>query len=199
MIPDGVLSTEPVPSRFFGARALAITKTIDFEDGGFAIQNPSLGLLYQRWRARLFDEGTPYSYILLDAPLVPDFVAFSGPNISEFSFTFDQNMQTVFAYVQNGISYLRWYDSTISGFTITEIGAGVVTPRVSYDDKRSLATNGYQTSDVICAYVRDGNLYYRQQRDRYTIERLLKEGVTPLIKIGMSRGLRLQFMHEVAT
>ena len=196
MLPDNVLSTVPVPSRFFGARAGATSKTVDIEDGGKAIQNPDGGLLYQRWRARLFNAGQADSYVMLDARDVPEFVWLTVPNMTEISFSFDANMQPVVAYVANGQSYLNWFDSIASDYVTTTLAADVKTPRVSMDDKRLVGSQGYQLSDVILAYVRGGNLYYRQQRDRYQVERLLATGVKPLIKIGFSRGLRLQFMHE---
>lgn len=197
MMPGGVLSTASVPARFLGARSLAITNTIDYEDGGIGIQDPSEGLLYQRWRARLFDPGEPYSKVMLSAPNTPEFTLLELPGLTEISISFDQSMRPVLTFVQAGVAKLRWFDSLAGGQVITDLGAGVVTPRVSYDDKRFIATNGYQTSDVILAYVRDGNLYTRIQRERFTVEHLLATGVKPLVKIGMSRALRLQFMHEV--
>lgn len=197
MMPDGVLSTTPVAARFVGARSGAASKTIDYEDGGIAIQDPSEGLLYQQWRARLFDPGESSSRVMLSAPNTPEFTLLGLPGLTEISVSFDQNMRPVLAFVQSGVAKLRWYDSVAGDQVITEIGADVITPRVSLDDKRFLATNGYQTSDVILAYVRGGNLYTRIQRERYETEHLMAEGVKPLIKIGMSRALRLQFMHEV--
>lgn len=134
---------------------------------------------------------------MLDASEVQEFVWVTVPYMTEISFSFDANMQPTVAYVASGQAYLNWYDSIEATYVTTELADGVTTPRVSLDDKRFLGSNAYQVSDVILAYVRAGNLYYLQQRDRYTIERLLKTGVTPLIKIGFSRGLRLQFMHEV--
>ena len=196
MLPENVLSTLPVPARFFGARAGATSKTVDYEDGGIALNDPSMGLLYRRWRARLFNAGQADSYVMLDARDVPEFVWLTVPNMTEISFSFDANMQPVVAYVANGQSYLNWFDSIASDYVTTTLAADVKTPRVSMDDKRLVGSQGYQLSDVILAYVRGGNLYYRQQRDRYQVERLLATGVKPLIKIGFSRGLRLQFMHE---
>lgn len=196
-LPDNTLSSRAVPARFSGARSGATSKTVDYEDGGIAIQDPSEGLLYQRWRARLFNAGKDDAFVMLDAREVPEFVWLTVPRMTEISFSFDANMQPAVVYVADGRAYLNWYDSAIPGYTTTALATDAITPRVSLDDKRWLASNGYQLSDVILAYVRGGNLYYRQQRDRYTIERLLKTGVTPLIKIGLSRGLRLQFMHEV--
>lgn len=196
MLPDNVLSTTPTPSRFFGARAGATSKTVDYEDGGIALNDPSMGLLYQRWRARLFNAGQANSYVVLDARDVPEFVWMTVPDMTEISFSFDANMQPTVAYVANGQAYLNWFDSIASDYVTTTLAADVKTPRVSMDDKRLVGSQGYQLSDVILAYVRGGNLYYRQQRDRYQVERLLATGVKPLIKIGFSRGLRLQFMSE---
>lgn len=196
-LPDDVLSTTAEPTRFFGARAGATSNTIDYEDGGIAINDPSQGLLYQRWRARLFRSGEIDSAVWLDAPDVPEFEWLTVPGMTEISFSFDANMRPAVTYVANGAAFLNWFDSVPGQYVTTPLAADVTTPRVSLDDKRFIASEGYQLSDVILAYVRAGNLYYRQQRDRYGIERLLAEGVTPLIKIGMSRGLRFQFMHEV--
>lgn len=196
MMPGGVLSTEPATGRFVGARSLAITKTIDYEDGGIAIQDPSQGLLYQRWTARLFDPDETHSRVRLAAPNTAEFTLLEIPNLSEISISFDASMRTALAFVQAGVAKLRWFDTAVNAQVITEIGAGVLTPRVTLDDKRLTGSNGYQSSDVILAYVRDGNLYTRIQRERFTIEHLLAEGVKPLIKIGMNRALRLQFMHE---
>lgn len=196
-MPDGVLSTTSKPATFFGARNYPISKIVDYEDAGIAINDASRGLLYQRWRALLLNPGEPDSYVQLDAPEVPAFTLVELPGLTEISIAFDQLMRPTLAYVQEGTAYLRWYDSAASAYVTDTIGADVTTPRVTMDDKRFLATEGYQTNDVILAYVRGGNLYYRQQRDRFLIERLLKTGVNPLIKIGFNRGLRLQFMHEV--
>ncbi|MNV87345.1 hypothetical protein D3C71_1814610 [compost metagenome] len=93
-----------------------------------------------------------------------------------------------------GVPKFRWYDPIATGYVTTELPAGCVNPRVSLDDKRSEYA---PSSDVILAYVRAGNLYYRQQRDRYTVEYLWQTGVPAgLVKIGMNRLLRFQFALE---
>lgn len=196
-MPDNVLSSVTRSARFFGARSGATSKTVDYEDGGLAIQDTTQGLLYQRWRARLFNAGRPDAYVMLDAREVPEFEWMTVPGMEEISFTFDPSMRPTVAYIANGRAYLNWYDTIAAEYVTTAMAGDVVTPRVTLDDKRLIGSNGYQSSDVILAYVRGGNLYYRQQRDRYDTERLLKVGVTPLIKIGLNRGLRLQFMHEI--
>ena len=195
-MPDNELSTTPVQANYVGARSLPVTGTVDYEDGGVAIQDVSEGLLYQRWRARLFRAGTVDSYVMLDAPHVPEFIAFEQENMSEVSFSFDQSMRPAIAFVQDGIAKVWWYDSSVPGMTITEIGEDVITPRITFDDKRLLGSSGFGISDLIIGYVLNDNLYIRIQRDRFEIPYLLAEGVKPLIKIGFTRALRIQFMHE---
>ena len=197
MLPDDRLPTSTVVSPFLGSRALPISKIVDYEDGGAGINDASQGLLFQRWRALLLNPGQPDSYVQLDAPSAEAFTLVSLPGLTEISISFDQLMRPTLAYVQNDVAYLRWYDSAAADYVTDEVGTGIITPRVSLDDKRFIASNGYQNNDVILAYIKDGDLYYRQQRERYTVERLLKTGVKPLIKIGFNRGLRFQWMSEV--
>lgn len=196
-LPDNTLSSRAVPARFSGARSGATSNTVDYEDGGIALNDASQGLLVQRWRARLFDSGKAESRVVLDATNVPEFDWLTVPFMTEISFSFDALMRPAVAYVAGGAAFLNWYDSESAEYITTTLPAGVTTPRVALDDKRYMQSNGYQLSDVILGYVRGGNLYYRQQRDRYTIERLLTTNVKPLIRIGFNRGLRFQFMTEV--
>lgn len=187
MMPDNVLSTVAINAAFSGARALPVTRTVDYEDGGIAIQDPSQGLLVQRWRARLIN-----NEVIVDADSVEPFVLYSGEGVTEISLTFDQNMNPCLAFVQSGRAKLRWFDSVAGGIVITELAADVMTPRVSLDDKRATQTSN---SDIILAYLRGGALYYRQQRERFQTERLLDAGPhRGLIKIGLTKNLRLQFM-----
>lgn len=193
MMPSNSLSSTAVASRFAGARAKSITKLLDYEDGGIAIQDPSAGLLYQAWRARLINDK-----VWVDAPNTEEFVMFSAPGMTEISLTFDQSMRPALAYVQDGISKIWWYDSGVDRMVITEIGAGIITPRITLDDKRVIASGNNQNNDIILAYVRDEKLCFRQQRERFLVERVLASGIkTGLIKVGLNRQLRLQFMFEV--
>ncbi|WP_444922937.1 hypothetical protein ACJJH9_12200 [Microbulbifer sp. DLAB2-AF] len=87
---------------------------------------------------------------------------------------------------------LYWYDSS-QGAQITTDWPGIVTPKVSLDDARSTQS---AVSDVIFAYLKNGNLYHRLQRDRYGNEYLLASDVNSpgLIKIGMNWQFRFQFL-----
>lgn len=88
---------------------------------------------------------------------------------------------------------LYWYD-TLAGGSVTTEYSDAYNPTLSLDDKRMEQS---ATRDIIFAYLKSGNLYYRQQRDRYEIEYLLKENVSgSLIKSGMNENLRFQFEFE---
>ena len=72
---------------------------------------------------------------------------------------------------------------------------GVGSPKCCMDDKRALAT---ATSDILLGYVQGGDLYYREQRDRFLVPYLLKVGVTgQVIQVGMARNLRVDFFVGV--
>ncbi|WP_299589679.1 hypothetical protein, partial [uncultured Microbulbifer sp.] len=169
--------------------ALPVRAITDYERGGIALQDPSRGLNVQTWRARVLEDGRA---IVLDAQQVRASTVITGVNITEVSLAFDQNMRPVIAYVESGTAKLYWYDSSQDA-QVTTSWPGFITPRVSLDDKRQLQSS---VSDVIFAYLKDGNLYHRQQRDRYGTEYLLASNVNSpgLVKIGMSRNLRFQFL-----
>lgn len=187
MLPGDELSSTHNYARFVGSRALPVSAIVDYEDGGIAIGDASQGNRYQRWRARLIGND-----VILDAAEVEPFVAYSGANITEISFTFDQNMRFALAFVQAGVAKMYWFSS---GVYVTTTIPDAITPRVALDDKRQTQTN---SSDIILAYVKNEGLYYRQQRDSYSVERLLDAGPHKgVIKIGMNKNIRLQFLMDV--
>ncbi len=190
--PENRLSSLPVPHAFIGGRALPVTPLTDYETGGKAFNDTSEGLMYQVWRCRIVEE----EEIIVDAENVAEQVIHTGSAITECSLSFDQNMRPALAYVEGGESFFRWFDPQADQQVVLPLGAGVVTPRVALDDKRP---NQIGYSDVVLAYLRDENLYFRLQRDRYATEYLLREAVPApgLIKIGMAANLRFQFMLRI--
>ena len=189
-LPDNILSSEPVPGYFLGARAQVFPDYIDYMDGGVAIQDPSLGLDYQVWTAEIVKDILEDN-IMLSAPTFPATSIYTGDDITEVSLAFDQNMQPAVAFVEAGVAKLLWYDTTVSDLVVTVIPGNVKNPRVALDDTRQF---NLANSDIILAYIKDGALYYRQQRDRYQIERQLNSGPWIALKrIGMGSGYRFQF------
>jgi hypothetical protein len=197
-LPDNVLSTTAVVSTFVGARAQDLPRApvfIDKEDGGVAIGDASQGHRYQEWRAIISGDGTE---IAIEADSAPPSVLYSGAGITEVSLSFDQNMRPALAFVEGGVAKLQWFDTQVGQQVVTEY-PGASDPRIILDDKRVWQT---QNNDLIFAYIRNGALYYRQQRDRYTIERLLlaqlPEGTVRFEKMVFGANYRLHFVFVTA-
>lgn len=186
-LPENVLSDPAVPTGFVGAALNPITRTLDYEDGGIALNDPSMGQNYQVWQAVIRDEK-----IFISAPSVPEFEFYSGTAVTDVSIAFDQNMRLHVAYTDNEVTKFYWFNTLTGQSETLTLGEGYLTPKCSLDDKRSIQSGG---SDIILAYVKDGELCYRQQRDRFLIERVLAEGpFYGISKLGMNAGNRLQFL-----
>src|SRR5690606_36529182 len=189
-LPQNQLSSEPVPGYFLGARAQVFPDYIDYADGGVGIQDPSLGLNYQTWTAEIVEDIVE-DRIVLSAPTYPATTVYTGDDITEVSLAFDQNMNPVIAFVEACVSKLYWYDTLAGEQVVTEIPGNVTHPRVALDDTRQF---NIVNSDIILAYIKDGALCYRQQRDRFEVERQLSSGPwIALVRIGMGSTLRFQF------
>ncbi|CAA2393601.1 hypothetical protein [Xanthomonas phage Tabio] len=185
MFTNNSLSTLPQPSAFVEQVSRRTIPLVDYEMGGVAINDAAQGLQVQLWKVEVL--GTD---VWLSAPSVPAFLYFSRPDISEVALAFDQNMRPFVAFVQNGVAWLYWYDTQVSAMVFSSF-TGAITPRLTTDEKRAIYSSN---SDVILAYVRANNLYFRMQRERFQIEHLLASGVNAtLVAIGMNRGNRLQF------
>jgi len=199
MLPEGVISTFNIPSSIIGARAKTVDLSLeDFEDGGIDISDPSEGLDYQEWKGEFVDQkititgenGNTFDLVTIT----------ESESLTDFSFAFDQNNRPTLIYVVDEISYLLFYDTLIEDYNTVQQADSMYSPKLFLDDKRSL---NISNSDIILAYINYDNksLCYRQQRDRYLIEYVLVteidvslDGVSRLVRLGMGRNLRLQFV-----
>lgn len=187
MIPEGRLSTTPVVAPFMEAQKQV--PLIDYEKGGVGLNNPTQGLQVQTWTLR-YDRAS--GNMRLSAPNTPEFTLWNRPDITEVSLAFDQNMNPFVAFVQAGVAKFWWYDPTIPGQTFAESLLGTaITPRATMDEKRATQS---AVSDIILGYMRNNNLCYRIQRERYLTEHVLRTGCGgKLADIGRNTGYRLQF------
>ena len=184
-IPDNRLSTTNLPTTFLTTDALVNSRLTDWERGGADLEDSDSGLDVQDWKFGL-DGNNIYAEDALGARTT----IIVRANIETLSGSFDQNMRPTLAYTQAGVAKLYWFDTVANDFVETTF-AGASYPRLCLDDKRELQD---LANDVLLAYIRAGNLYYRQQRDRYTIERLLQANVRGRLRnIGMHRANRVQF------
>lgn len=193
MLPDHVLASVPFAAQFRFPRNVVRRDLLSYEYGGIALNDPSRGLRFQVWKGEYIEDE-----IILSAGGVAPVSVLTMPNIAEFDFTFDQNMRVAIAYsLLTGGSRFYWYDTTINDYATLDLGAAI-TPRCALDDNRDMEIG---VSDIILAYVRNGSLYFREQRDRYTVERQLAVNVgnEGLVQIGMNRLWRFQFHLYSAT
>lgn len=187
MMPGNALSQVTMKYLWKGIPQDDPSDLIDYDVGGIALNNTSQGLLYQIWTYEAIDIGAYVSApntagkILLFEATTP---------IEIIRGTFDQNMNPMVAYKQSNQWHYWWFD-TISGSMITsDLPSDVDSVSVVLDDKRQLEATG---SDVLLFYTRSGSLYHRRQRDRYTVELLLREGIGgKLVRTDMNGINRLQ-------
>ena len=196
MIPENRLSSTPVLGPLVNS-TVPNNLLVSSEYGGVALYDASQGLQVKPWTLR-YDRNT--QDVLLSAEGVPTTVLFNRPDITQVSLAFDRNMFPFVAFVQEGQAKLYFYDDLIHDFVFWETELGSATyPRCTHDDKRQLQS---AKADIILAYIKDGTIKYRQQRDRYLIERDLPQGVGGptvsadiLYHVGMNSHYRLQFLY----
>jgi hypothetical protein len=189
LIPEQRLSTQVQEAPFLSPDDLAYDPLISYEMRGVALNDGTQGLLVKPWM--LYYESPN---VRVSASGVTPTTLFSFADITLLSLAFDQNMRACVSYVKSGVAWLYWYDSLISSFVHTQLADGITDPRVCMDDKRALQVIA---NDIILAYTRNNNLYFRAQRDRFGVEYLLKTGVNAVLKrVGMNRKNRLQFLLE---
>lgn len=191
MLPQNRLSSVPATADLLAPDASAGALLTDWEMGGVALNDPTQGIAVRPWRCYLAANGL--DVCVQSDPDLPQ-VIFSQAGILSLSFCFDQNMRPCVVYETVAGTFLRWFDSSAGAYVTTPWGTSYRNARVALDDKRP--TQFALRSDIIFAYIRSGNLCYRQQRDRFTVERVLQTGIsgkTRLVNMGMNKGLRFQF------
>lgn len=190
MMPNNAVSATPQVAPFLYPDSKRVSPLEDWEAGGVGIQDTSYGLSSHVWRCFVAPGG-----IWLERTDLPAVLWLPVSEIvKEVAFSFDQNMRPVVAYSDAvGGTKLQWFDTLSGQYTITDYGTAIRTPRLGLDDKRNTQS---QTSDALFAYIKGTQLCYRMQRERYTVERVLAEGLTAehkLRNIGMTTNLRFRF------
>lgn len=188
MLPGGQgLSTAPVSAEFLAPRDRPYEARVSYEFGGPALGVPAQSRLVRIWVA-YYESGVIY-VAPEDGSSAPVGIIMD-PLVETVSLAFDQNMRATLAYMSSGTLKLWWFDSVANANVITTFG-GATSGQVTCDDKRDTQVGN---SDVIFVYTKGDALYYRMQRDRYTIEYLLAPVVKgKVLRIGMNVKNRLQF------
>jgi hypothetical protein len=187
-IPNNALSDVARTARLLTPDELRAIGTIDYERGGVALNDPSQGSQVANWRARLVGDDVMVGI----EPYTTETLMFTEAGISEISLAFDQSMNPTIAYTAMGVAKLWWYDASVPGRVTTTFPSGCLSLFLTLDDKRQ---GQNATSDVLLFYMRASKLCFRQQRDRFATERVLRwiKGSAATIKrVGMSAGNRIQ-------
>lgn len=188
MIPANAFTAHPIVSDFVTPLNEPYTPLTQKVYGGIALNDPAKGRLYQYWIASCSNGVISVAPENNAVVFSLDTNSLSGAPFA-ISLAFDNNMSVVLAWSTVMGSYLYYFDTLTSGY-ITREFLGHNSCRVCVDDANDYYS---QLSDVIFAYTQNGNLYWRQQRDRYDVERLIGPATGRLIKVGKNRGNRLQF------
>lgn len=192
MLPDHVLSSTTILGYFLSPDDKEPSYFIDYEMGGVALNDPSQGLLVKNWWAQLVVDGVKEECrITINSADTTPYLFLTDQDITEVAFAFDQNMNPLIAYMQNGDAKFYWYDSLIEDYATLTLPAGSRSPKCCLDDKRHTQRS---SSDVLLVYGRADKLYYREQRDRYTIEYELAT-ILPgddVLIVGMTTANRIQ-------
>lgn len=165
----------------------------DRELGGVSLNDTSQGLSSKVWTLAVVGDN-----VLLSSDSDAPVTLFTQANIKDVSLAFTQSMQPTVAWEDTtGNLWLRYFDSTISDYSILDLGLGT-TPRLTLDDKRLESS---LLSDVIIAYVRGNSLIIRLQRDRFLTEYTLRSDLpndSRLEQLGM-HNLRVYFILSQPT
>lgn len=191
MMPENTLSSSSIYAAFLIPDK--VDPLVDYEWGGVDLLNASQGLMVYVWKC-FYEDG----WIQITNDEITHQII-QVANVKHLSLAFDFNMHPTIVYVvenedKTRDTYLYWYDTAVAEQVTTLYGESYLFPQLSLDDHR---LHQSANADIIFAYIKDGNLYYRQQRDRFTIERLLFENIPDdieLRQIGMSVKNRFQFM-----
>jgi hypothetical protein len=187
VLPENVLKTLSAPSAFLEPDGRERNPLEDFEQGGVAMGNASMGLQYQSWRAWWVDGVVYLAPVFGGTPTA----LFTLANVTELSLSFDQGMRPCVAYVAGGQAGLRWFDATVGDYAVLPL-PGAASPFLTLDDKRP---DFVAASDVLLFYLLDGGVWYRQQRDRFAVARRLANIPTftqRITRCGMGVNNRLQ-------
>lgn len=159
--------------------------------GGVALGNSSQG-------HEIKDYTLTYSKVSGDFTLTTlgfTTILINVPDVSNYSFDFDQNMNPLIVYETNddpGSLFLYWFDPIAAGYVTTSF-LGARDAKMFHDDRREISRN---TSDVLIFFIRlsDNRLCHRRQRDRFSVvfenQELLAD--EKLLRIGFTNGRRVR-------
>lgn len=192
-IPEGRMSTITIEGNYLPPKDRISYPLSPYEVGPLAIEDTTLGLLYQNWSLS-YDTNTG------DITLTPETlgdpqVVLTVLDCVHISFTFDQAGHVTIAYSTNLSSYMYWYDTDLGTAVTTDLGPDALTPTVVLDDKRITQNTN---NDILLWYTKSvgetWSLFMSLQRERFLTEYPMSTGLSAgnIRKAGMSSETRVQ-------
>lgn len=187
MLPDNRLSTIPHPEAWMTSHPTSYSPYIDYELGGIAVGNSSLGLDVVLWKLaydRISGE------LRLGKVNEQGEVLLTEMGLKKVSLAFDVNMKPVYAIERKTGVNLNYYD-TEQQQQVDKFFDGIRSPYVCLDERR---LESIENADVCFFYIKSTQLYVRYQRERYLIEHLLAElthKTSYIERVGMMRNWRI--------
>lgn len=169
MFPGTTLKKTLTPSNYLSPDGVVRNNLLeDFEYGPKNIYDVSKGLSFKIWR--IWTTGTS---IFLSPANDPNDVTIitSDVNITEVSLAFSLVGQPFIAYKTTTQTKLYYYNPLSAGYETIVIG-DATSPMLTHDNK----DNRFTDHDVMLFYIRNLVVYYRLQKERFTIEH--SSGVT---------------------
>ena len=184
MIPGNTFTPTPIVTGYSYPDTLPYDPLSQTVNGGIALNDGSMGRTYQFWNVS-------YDSTSINVKPLGGAVALSltVTGVLSVSLAFDTNMQPVLAWTTTAGAFLRYYNAIAEVFDTLAYPA-VSSCRVAVDDPAPYYAGA---SDVVFGYTLGSSLYYRQQRDRYTIAYLVGSVRGTLQHLGLNLGSRLQF------
>jgi len=188
MLPDNTLSSIAVSAPFLPPDDRPREPLIDWERGGIGISDASLCHDVQNWKAWYAGN---VIWVAPEADLSAKTAVLELGGVTELALAFDISMHVTLVYMRNGLANLYWYDTNLNDHTTTPY-QDITSPRLTLDDKRESQSS---VNDVLFFYLKFGQLRYRQQRDRFLIERVLADVPdfgARIENVGMTTGNRVE-------
>jgi len=155
--------TEPTDYNDYGASPYVPFKINNVTIGPVALNDASEKLNNRFW-ATYWDFSTK-DIILDDLSGTTTVIINEAAEVKQISLAFDQNASDTYSWVTNAnVLKLRYFDGTAD--VVLDLGtaqSAVLTMDMKYQPSNS-------TSDILLFYIRAGAIYYRIQRDSYSIE-----------------------------
>lgn len=189
MLPNNAVTTPAYPGKFLAPYDLPASATSRACRGGIALNDASKGRDYQNWYV-WWDTGVAY-FGPATVPLVAT-GSLALPGILQLSMAFDNNMNPILAWTDSVGAHIRYFSGTTSSYVVIDI-PGATSCLVAVDDNRAFYN---AASDIIFAYTLSTGLWFRYQRQNYTVAMQASTSTRKLLRMGMTNQHRFQFETE---